>query len=97
MQTVLKKLIAWMKAGPTEAEREEDECVLWGEVTNAVGKQVVLQLHIPEGYTLAKDAVVTAVVTLLQSGLSPGTYTPSLAFGPEFVLGLHGVEGPRVA
>lgn len=94
LQTVLKKLLDWTKAGPTEAEREGDECVLWGEVTNAAGKRVVLQLRTPEGYNLAKDAAVTAVVSVLEHGLSPGAYTPSLAFGPEFVLGLRGVDGP---
>lgn len=96
-QIVLKKLLDWTKAGPTEAEREGDECMFWGEVTNAAGKLVVLQLRTPEGYNLAKDAAVTAVITLLQHEPSPGAYTPSLAFGPEFVLGLRGVEGSIMA
>jgi hypothetical protein len=34
------------------------------------------------------------VVALLEGDLPPGAYTPSLAFGPEFVLGLRGVVGP---
>lgn len=43
---------------------------------------------------MTRDAAVTAVVALLEGDLPPGAYTPSLAFGPEFVLGLRGVVGP---
>jgi len=96
-QAVLKGIITRTMTGPTEAERESDETLVWGEVTNAAGQQVVLKLCTPEGYNLTKDAAVTAVVTLLERGLPPGAYTPSLAFGPEFVLGLRGVVGPTKA
>ena len=57
----------------------------------------MLKLRTPEGYNVTKDAAVTAVVTLLEHDLPPGAYTPSLAFGPEFVLGLRGVVGPTKA
>lgn len=97
VQALLKGIITRTMTGPTEAERESDESLLWGEVTNAAGQQVVLNLRTPEGYNLTKDAAVTAVVTLLERGLPPGAYTPSLAFGPEFVLGLRGVVGPTKA
>jgi len=94
VQALLKGIITRTMTGPTEAERAGDEFLLWGEVTNAAGQQVMLKLRTPEGYNVTMDAAVTAVVTLLERGLPPGAYTPSLAFGPEFVLGLRGVVGP---
>ena len=94
VQALLQRIITRTMTGPTETERADDECLLWGEVTNAAGQQVTLQLRTPEGYNVTMDAAVTAVVALLEGDLPPGAYTPSLAFGPEFVLGLRGVVGP---
>jgi short subunit dehydrogenase-like uncharacterized protein len=94
IQAMFKEVIGWTRTGPNEVERANDEYLLWGKVTNAGGDQVVMKLSTPEGYNVTKDAAVTAVVTLLERDLPPGAYTPSLAFGPEFVLGLHGVVAP---
>ncbi len=94
VQALLQGIITRTMTGPSESARAGDECLLWGEVTNAAGQQVRLKLRTPEGYNVTSDAAVTAVVTLLERGLPPGAYTPSLAFGPEFVLGLRGVVGP---
>ena len=91
---MLKWIVTRTMTGPTEAERESDEFLLWGEVTNAAGQQVALNLRAPEGYNVTIDAALTAMVTLLEHDLPPSVYTPSLAFGPEFVLGLRGVVGP---
>jgi hypothetical protein len=68
-------------SGPCHSPRaltRRGECI-----TNAAGQQVMLKLRTPEGYNVTMDAAVTAVVTLLECGLPPGAYTPSLAFGPS--------------
>jgi short subunit dehydrogenase-like uncharacterized protein len=83
--------------GPNEAQRAGDETTVWGEVSNAAGRKVALKLRTPAAYGLTVDSAVTAVARLLESDLTPGAYTPSLAFGPEFVLSLNGVEGPLPA
>ncbi len=83
--------------GPNEAQRAGDETTVWGEVSNATGRKIALKLRTPAAYSLTVDAAVTAVARLLESDLAPGAYTPSLAFGPELVLGLYGVEGPLPA
>jgi len=94
---VLKGVVTRTSPGPTQSERERDESLVWGEATNAAGQQVALRLRTPQVFNLTRDAAVTAVVTLLARDLSPGAYTPSLAFGPEFVLRLQGVVGPTKA
>lgn len=83
--------------GPTEAQRAGDETVVWGEVCNSAGRTVALKLRTPAAYSLMVDSAVTAVSRLLEHDLAPGAYTPSMAFGPDFVLSLHGVEGPLPA
>ncbi|MFA6243820.1 MAG: hypothetical protein WC655_22955, partial [Candidatus Hydrogenedentales bacterium] len=92
VQSLIKNRIAKTVKGPTDTERANDETILWGSATNAKGDSKVIRLRTPEGYTLTADASVTAVVRLLESPLPPGAYTPSKAFGPDFVLGLEGVR-----
>lgn len=92
VQSFIKNRIAKTVHGPTDAERANDETVLWGEAMNANGATKVIRLRTPEGYTLTADAAVSAVTSLLESPLPPGAYTPSKAFGPDFVLGLEGVR-----
>ncbi|MGH2486981.1 MAG: saccharopine dehydrogenase family protein [Ktedonobacterales bacterium] len=84
-------------SGPTESERAEDETIVWGEVSINERRKVALKLRTPAAYSLTVDSALTAVARVIEGDLAPGVYTPSLAFGPEFVLGLRGVEGPLVA
>jgi short subunit dehydrogenase-like uncharacterized protein len=91
MQAIVKGGIRRSVKGPTEAERQRDEMLLWGEVTNADGQRRVMRMRTPEGYATTTETALAAVNGLLAGRLAPGVYTPSLAFGPEFVLGLPGV------
>ncbi len=92
VQAVLKEIIKRFVTGPTASERAAAHQLLWGEVSNASGQRVAIQLRTPGAYALTASASLTAVATVLQDGLGPGVYTPSLAFGPEFVLQLPGVS-----
>ncbi|MFI5273132.1 MAG: saccharopine dehydrogenase family protein [Ktedonobacterales bacterium] len=97
MRSVAKGFYGRTLTGPTEAQRAQDDTIVWGEVSNRAGRKVAMKLRTPAAYSLTVDAAVTAVARMLDGNLEPGAYTPSLAFGPEFVLGLRGVEGPLVA
>jgi short subunit dehydrogenase-like uncharacterized protein len=97
MRALAKGYYGHSLKGPNEAQRAGDGTTVWGEARNAAGRKVALKLRTPAAYSLTVDAAVTAVARLLESDLAPGDYTPSLAFRPEFVLGLHGVEGPLPA
>lgn len=83
--------------GPSAAQRAEDETLIWGEVSNDSGRKVALKLRTPAAYSLTVDSAVVAVSHLLESDLPPGVYTPTQAFGSDYVLSLRGVEGPLPA
>jgi short subunit dehydrogenase-like uncharacterized protein len=46
----------------------------------------------PEGYTFTALTAVAALERVLAGEAKPGFQTPSLAFGPDVVLGLPGVR-----
>lgn len=77
--------------GPTPEQRARGKSLLWGEATDSSGKTVVSRLKGPEGYTLTADSAVLIAQKALNGELRPGFLTPSLAFGPDFVLQLPGV------
>ena len=45
----------------------------------------------PEGYTLTALASLSIMEKILAGNFKPGFQTPSLAYGPDFVLELPGV------
>ena len=92
VQAVLKAVVSHFVTGPTLTQRAAAEQLLWGEACNARGQRVALQLRTPGAYALTASASLTSVATVLRDGLVPGVYTPSLAFGPDFVLNLPGVS-----
>ncbi|GMV99921.1 MAG: saccharopine dehydrogenase [Candidatus Hydrogenedentota bacterium] len=92
VQSRIKKAIDRKVKGPDDQQRAAGEVQLWGEVINANGDSRTLLMRTPEAYALTVDSAITSVTTLIENPLEPGYYTPSLAFGPEFVLGLTGVE-----
>ncbi len=82
--------------GPDAQARARDAMYVYGEASDAAGRKVALRLRTPEGYTFTADAAVTATQKVIAGALKPGAYTPSLAFGADFVLGLEGVQFERV-
>jgi short subunit dehydrogenase-like uncharacterized protein len=92
VQAFAKAQIARRVKGPSEQERARGEAYLYGEVRDGAGKSAVLRLRTPEGYTLTADAAIAATLRVVQDGLVPGAYTPSMAFGPDFVLSLEGTR-----
>ena len=53
--------------------------------------QGAMRLRTREPYTLTAEASVKATLKLIEDRLAPGTYTPSMAFGADYVLTLDGV------
>ena len=69
---------------------------LYGEASDAAGNKVVLRMRTPEGYSLTAESAVTATLRVLEGRLPAGAYTPSMAFGADFVLDLEGTKLSRV-
>ena len=96
VQAFIKAQIARRVTGPSDEERARDEMYLYGEASDAAGNKVALRLRTPEGYSLTADTSVTATLRVLEGRLPAGAYTPSMAFGADFVLGFDGVKLSRV-
>jgi short subunit dehydrogenase-like uncharacterized protein len=78
--------------GPSEQVRETARVHLWGEVRNAAGRTATATLETPEGYRFTASSSLASVESLLQGTVPPGAWTPSRAFGVDFVTRIPGVE-----
>ena len=93
VQKFLKAQVAKKVRGPSEATRGRTGCVVWGEVSDAAGRQQRLRLRTPNGYELTVTASLGIVEKLLAGAPAEGGfYTPSKLMGAEYVLGLPGVR-----
>ncbi len=92
IQRLMKKRIAGQPVGPSAEERKSATVVMWGEATRKDGQKVVSRLVTPEGYSLTALTSVMAAERVLAGDVRPGYQTPALAFGPDFVMTVPGVE-----
>jgi len=78
--------------GPSQEQRESGRMYLWGEARNAAGRTVTATLETPEGYRFTALSAVEIAERVLAGRVQPGAWTPSRAFGADFV-----TELPEVA
>jgi short subunit dehydrogenase-like uncharacterized protein len=67
VQNFMKQRVERATPGPSELRRQDSGCYVWGEVTNAAGKQAKLALKGPNGY----DLTVTASLGIVQHLFGP--------------------------
>lgn len=92
VQRFMKKRIRTGAPGPNAEERARGWSRLWGEVTDDAGNRAVSQLKGPEGYTFTVRTALAIVQRVLAGQAPSGFRTPSLAYGPDLVLEIEGVE-----
>jgi short subunit dehydrogenase-like uncharacterized protein len=92
VQNKLKNYVRKNIKGPTEELREKTQSHVWGEVRNAGGKTLTASLTTPEAYKLTAITALMATEKILKNTPDPGFKTPSLAFGPDFILEVEGVS-----
>jgi len=85
VRTTLKKLVEIFVHGPSEEELRKNRCSLWGRVSNASGKAEEARLEIPDGYYFTAQSALACVENVRSGKVKPGAWTPSQAFGAEFV------------
>lgn len=88
MQLVNKLVTKYIKkylTGPTKSERDSAETYVWGRVENAKGEMIEEVYQVMEGYNLTAKGAAECAIRVLRNEILPGTYTPSLAFGSEFM------------
>ncbi|MFA5805048.1 MAG: saccharopine dehydrogenase NADP-binding domain-containing protein [Melioribacteraceae bacterium] len=86
---LIKNIVAiFMKktlTGPSKSKRDSTKTYVWGRVENSKGKMIEEVYHVMEGYNLTAKGAAECVERVLKNTLKPGTYTPSLAFGSDFM------------
>jgi short subunit dehydrogenase-like uncharacterized protein len=90
-KTILKALMNLYPPGPTEARRMKAFATMIGEVTDDQGKRAVSKLRTREGYTFTAQVTVEIMKRILNNDYKIGFATPSLAYGPDFVMQFEGV------
>ena len=90
-QRLLKAMVDRQPEGPSEEARLKGQAVLVAGATNKKGETVRARLKTPEGYTLTARTSLDAAMRVAAGGCKPGFQTPSLAFGPDYILGFEGV------
>jgi short subunit dehydrogenase-like uncharacterized protein len=71
--------------------------VLVGVARNDKGEMVRTRLKTPDGYTLTARTSFGAALRVAAGDFKPGFQTPSLAFGPDYILGFEGVTREELA
>ncbi len=90
-QRILKRLIHMLPPGPGDVERARGMSLLWGAVEDAAGRRCVARMRTPEAYALTTHTALVIVERVLHGHAPAGFQTPSLAYGPDFVLEIDGV------
>jgi short subunit dehydrogenase-like uncharacterized protein len=88
----LKQALHLIRSGPTEEQRRNGLSLIIGEAFNDDGGSVSSKLTIPEAYHLTALTAVEIMARILAGDYKPGFQTPSLAYGPDFILGFENVE-----
>jgi short subunit dehydrogenase-like uncharacterized protein len=91
VQKFLKSQIDKRVKGPSEEKQKSARMEMWGEVKS---NSTIFQGHLdlPEGYHLTMLTALRAVEKVLSGEIKPGSYTPSLAFGSDFIKEFPGVR-----
>jgi short subunit dehydrogenase-like uncharacterized protein len=77
--------------GPDAERRRHSASLIWGEVEDGAGRRATARMRTPEGYTLTAMTAVEIARRVIAGQAPTGFQTPSLAFGPDWILKLEGV------
>ena len=92
LQKYLKQRVTEQVTGPGLQHRQQAQSYLWGQATDDKGQVCTARLQTPEAYELTVHTAVLAAYLVSEAKVTPGFKTPSLAFGPDFILQIKGVS-----
>jgi short subunit dehydrogenase-like uncharacterized protein len=92
LKRFLQRQVEKRVTGPSEEIRRTSRVELWGEVRNAAGRSVTSALVTPEAYHLTAMTAVESAERAARGEVPPGAWTPSKAFGKDYVLQFPGVS-----
>ena len=88
----LERQIDKRVSGPSAQDRQTTRTELWARVETTDGGSFEGTLGVPEGYRHTVDASLECARRVLNGDVEPGAWTPSKAFGADFVRHLPDVE-----
>ena len=91
VQGLITRRIRAMPPGPDPEERARGASFLWGMAEDGE-RRVETRMRTPEGYTLTAMTAVLIAGKVMAGDAPPGFQTPSLAYGPDLILEIEGVE-----
>ena len=99
LRRFLEKRIESRVRPPDPEERRRERSQLWGRVEDEDGRFVEGRMETLEGYAFTAESAAACARGILSGDLEPRVWTPSLAFGPDFVRTIPGtiVEVPSGA
>jgi short subunit dehydrogenase-like uncharacterized protein len=71
--------------GPDIEMRNSTETYIWGKVENESGDSIEQIYKVMEGYNLTARGAAESAIRIMREEVKPGTHTPSLAFGSNFL------------
>lgn len=92
VQSLLKARIDRMPEGPTDEVLRTGYRILIGVATNAKGETARTRLTTSQGYLLTAQTGVEIARRVAVGEAKPGFQTPSLVFGPDFILEFDGTR-----
>lgn len=91
LQNLLKRALDARPGGPDAAARERGTSSLWGEASNAAGATARARIDTLEGYALTAITAWDIARRVAHAGAArPGYRTPTMVFGPDYVLSVPG-------
>jgi len=89
VQQLLQWQVGWLQEGPGETARASGRAVVVAEAVNAAGVTARSRLQTPDGYALTARTALEIARLAVAGETPPGFQTPSMAFGPDFILGFE--------
>ncbi len=91
VQHLMKRHVEKKVFGPDEQERAHSSTFFYGDAQDPKGQRVAMTMKTPNGYSLTYDTALSATEEVLRGTILPGAYTPSSAFGSDFITRMQGV------
>jgi short subunit dehydrogenase-like uncharacterized protein len=87
---LIQKRINQAPAGPTDEQRAKAKTYVWGQVTNAAGKQVAETIVCADGYTVTALGTLLITQKILAGNYQAGYQTPASVYGENLIFELEG-------
>jgi short subunit dehydrogenase-like uncharacterized protein len=87
-EPIIQSMLRRFMLGGGQPEAGVGQASFWGHVEDAEGKTAEATLETLDGYSLTVETALACVKKVLDGRAEPGFFTPSQAFGADFILSM---------